>query len=231
MKKILLALLLVLTLGACEAENTTPEKTELLFNFSDGDQGFTDHIADIPVDYEEKNYDRESIVGVNTDYSEDLELYWLMVNNDCDDVFFYLSKEIEGLKPNNKYAAIIEVTLYTPYEKDTTGISGGPASNVYVKAGVIKNRPSHKVSNNMYRLFDIDKGNQDTGGTDLKILGDTADNQETVDNTPVELYKVSYMTSIQFETNSKGQAYIMIGYDSGFEGHNVLGFESIKLTY
>lgn len=82
-------------------------------------------------------------------------------------------------------------------------------------------------ANNYYRL-NLDKANQSIGGKDLALLGNIVKTDGSMDESYA--YK-NFETKALLETDSEGNAFIVIGLDSGFEGKTEVYLDNIIVKY
>ncbi len=203
-------------------------KLELSFDFTTGAHEWIYEVTDYPVNVERAEWD---LVGINGTYDmtgTDESAYWLIGNNHSDDIFVYIYLKVDGLKANTTYEGLVEFTGLTPYSSDSMGIGGSPASSVYVKAAMTSIEPTPVIGYNDYYVLPegILKENQSQDGEIVRLLGSLADNQITLDN---GLFQVSYDLTQEFTTNDAGEVFIMVGYDSGFEGVNIFGLTALDI--
>ncbi len=236
MKKIMF-LIMALMLVGCKVDS--PETISEEYLFETDDLGFVADIADVPTNYADANYGLVNTVGAvpvastaGGGFSDPgINAYWLTVDNHSDDAFNYIYKKLEGLTANTTFKGTLTVKGMTPYDKNSMGIGGSPASSVFVKAGVISADPVPTTvptgGVDYYRITTFDKGNQSNSGADLATVGTLADDQIAIEGT--EYFKVNYTVEVEFTTDTDGNAYIVVGYDSGFEGVNIFGITEIKL--
>ena len=148
-------------------------------------------------------------------------------HNRSDDMFMFLKRKVNGLKPNQAYSVVFNIELGTNYPANSIGIGGSPGSSVYLKAGASSTEPSKKPDNGFYH-FNLDKGAQSEGGKDLFLLGNISNGLET------ETYKIVQRDNaakpIEVTANANGEIWLCVGTDSGFEGLTVLYYDRIRTT-
>lgn len=198
------------------------------YSFKQDAGGWVGGFADLPVDYEPDIYalafNRTKLpIAGGTGYG-------LMLSgmNRSDDLFMFTTRKVEGLKPNTTYQAALSFKLYTDATSGSMGIGGSPAESVYIKAGIVPMEPKviedHNAAHNYYRM-NIDKGNQSVDGKDMQIVGNMAK-----PNGAGEGFQAVPMTySKTVKTNDKGELYLIIGSDSGYEGLTTFYLSDIEL--
>lgn len=71
--------------------------------------------------------------------------------------------------------------------------------------------------------MNIDKISQSASGTDMKVIGDIGNGTEKTE------YKLLNKTGdFTGKTDAKGETWIIVGTDSGYEGTTTLYYTSIK---
>lgn len=147
--------------------------------------------------------------------------------NRSDDAFMYLKKKVTGLQPNTDYSLTFEVELASQYATNSVGIGGSPGSGVYLKAGATSVEPIKEKKDNFYSL-NIDKGAQATDGKDAITLGNVGTGDD------VTGYKLITRSNTNkpftARSSDKGELWLLVGTDSGFEGLTTLYYSSIKVT-
>ncbi|OCT13449.1 hypothetical protein A8709_17740 [Paenibacillus pectinilyticus] len=209
-------------------------QTHLSYDFSMDNGGWTTGVADLPVSYQDQDYQINTKVDkVNLNDGKVINGMMLSGMNRSDDLFMYMSKKLDstaGLKPNTEYEVKLRLDLASNEAESSMGIGGGPASSVYVKAGVVDREPTVKTdstdpSTPYYRL-NLDKGNQATDGKDLTLLGNIAKQDAEKSGFQLKSFERTYTV----KSNAAGELYVIIGTDSGYEGLQKLYFTNIDLT-
>ena len=150
-------------------------------------------------------------------------------HNRSDDLFMYLKRQVDGLQPNTAYDVSVTVDLATNVQAGLVGIGGAPGESVFVKAGASTVEPAASEGDNRHLRMNIDKGNQSRGGADMVVIGDVAHGEvtgsehrlKTLDNAGQPL---------SVETDGDGRVWLIVGTDSGFEGHTAIYYARIAYT-
>ncbi|WP_051236314.1 copper amine oxidase N-terminal domain-containing protein [Paenibacillus pinihumi] len=201
------------------------------YNFNKSEEGWKAGFADLPVDYNpdiyELGYGRE-ILPVGKDNKTNYGLK-LKGHNRSDDLFMFLSRKVDGFVPNTIYQVKMSFAMYTKEKEGSLGIGGSPASAVIVKAGILNKEPVPIVvsdGGSRYYRMNIDKGNQSAGGSDVKKLGNIAKPDSSQDG----YQRVNMEYNAKVKANAKGELFLLIGVDSGFEGLTTLYFDDVNVT-
>lgn len=141
----------------------------------------------------------------------------------------FLSRKVDGFVPNTIYQVKMSFAMYTKEKEGSLGIGGSPASAVIVKAGILNKEPVPIVvsdGGSRYYRMNIDKGNQSAGGSDVKKLGNIAKPDSSQDG----YQRVNMEYNAKVKANAKGELFLLIGVDSGFEGLTTLYFDDVNVT-
>jgi hypothetical protein len=202
------------------------------YDFSRSDQGWTAGFADYPF-------------GSGTFYEFEQGLrplppgllpgrrlgFFLGGSNHSDDLCMYLRKKVTGLRPKTAYEVRFHLTFASDAPNGAAGIGGAPGESVYVKAGVVRQRPTSLVSNTKRVYLNLRKGNQANPGRDALVLGNVG-----VDLPEGESgYKLKTLTNqnrpFTFVTDATGSVWLFVGTDSGFEGITRIYFTRIEARF
>ena len=203
------------------------ESTEFTFSFEDDDQGWLTGFADLPADFDESIYELDSGHRPLPAGLEGSGMY-LQGHNRSDDLFMFLKRQVEGLRPETGYTVTITLDLATNVPAGLFGIGGSPGESVYVKAGASAVEPIVEEDGAGFLRMNIDKGNQASEGEATINLGNVTHPDVTGDE-----YKIKTLDNVggSFEvvTDGEGRVWAIVGTDSGFEG--LSAFYYAKITY
>jgi hypothetical protein len=232
--KLIIAILL---LGICGCSISGDEDGILVFSYSfdfsqsqnDWQVDFTDFPSgtDDSLFYELRfEYtDRPANLGAN------LKSMMLSGNNHSDDLFMFMKKKITNLTPNTDYTIVFDVELASNAPKGSVGIGGSPGESVFLKAGAIGLEPKKVIESNQYTL-NVDKGNQSNAGENTVLLGDIAVDYNTKDYALITRNNASvYNSPFVAKSNSKGEIWLIVGTDSGFEGTTTIYYTKINVVF
>jgi hypothetical protein len=154
---------------------------------------------------------------------------FLSGNNHSDDLFMFIKRRIEGLKPHTCYELTFSVAIEDNIPPNQIGIGGSPGESVYFKVGASKKEPKRVQEENIYRL-NIDKGNQALGGKNALVVGNLAN---PLVNPSDPSYQPKYFvteTPLSVKTDHEGRLWLFVGTDSGFEGPTNYYIVAISVT-
>jgi hypothetical protein len=200
------------------------------YSFDNDNGGWEGGFADLPIDYNPAIYDLQYIREL-LPITPNTNNYGMKLNsiNRSDDLFMFMTKKIEDLKPNTEYNASLLLKMYTNQSGGMMGVGGAPGESVSIKVGILGKQPKIVEGNGSSEsnyLMNIDKGNQSTEGKDAKIVGNIVKPDSEQDG----FQPVSFNFNNKVTTNGNGELYVIIGSDSGYEGLTTLYFDDVKLT-
>ena len=201
------------------------------FDFSVSDQQFEGGVSD----FNSTQSDQHMFVFENRNFQPPLDTLqlaqYISGNNFSDDLFMYMKKKITGLDPNTTYSVTFMVEFASIYPTNAVGIGGPPGEAVTMKAGLTLIEPDTVVSTTgePYVQMNIDKGNQSLPGADMDTIGHVG----VSDTTTVYTLKTNDNVShpFTFTTDHTGEAWLIIGTDSGFEGETSLYYSSVTVDF
>ncbi|MET3981447.1 hypothetical protein ABIB62_003971 [Mucilaginibacter sp. UYP25] len=211
---------------ACEKDNDNALSTIVINdNFETAANGWTGDFADYPLTPDSLTYNL-SFNTANLPLPLNVTKKGLKIsgNNHSDDLFMFIKKKISGLKANQNYKFNFQIELASNAPSNASGIGGAPGESVYLGAGVTSIEPKKVKLEGFYRM-NINKISQSQSGKDMKIIGNVANGTQKSDYTLLQ-------RSGEFSgtANEKGEAWIIIGTDSGFEGTSTLFYTNVKTT-
>jgi hypothetical protein len=213
---------------SCRKEDETPPLT-INDSFAENTAGWSAGFSDHPV-----------LVNKNDSSLYELSAKWAALpnglsaqkggfqiqgHNRSDDLFMYIKKQVKNLQANTTYRIEYQVTLASDAAKGSVGIGGSPAESVYFKAGASSIEPNQVKKGEDWRM-NIDKNEQSQSGKDMIVIGDMSN------GTSEEKYKVIERSSagktIEAKTNDKGELWLILGTDSGYEGLTKMYYLRVK---
>lgn len=203
------------------------------FDFSTSQSDWVVDFTDFPAGtYDSVDYelvfaytDRPANLGSN------LKSMMLSGNNHSDDLFMFMKKKITGLTPNTDYTIVFDVELASNAPKGAVGIGGAPGESVFLKAGATGIEPKKVIEGTQYTL-NVDKGNQGSSGETTVVLGDIAVGYDTQEYTLINRSNaLNNPNPFIAKSNSKGELWLMVGTDSGYEGTTTVYYTKISAVF
>ena len=145
-------------------------------------------------------------------------------NNRSTNLFMYLKRKLDGLRPNTVYTLTFNVSLFSNGQL----LTGAVPENVYLKVGATGIEPKSVIDRTQY-VMNIDKGIQGESGDDMITIGNVA--------TPSGNYSQITRTNstnadapFQVKSNSRGEIWLIVGTDSGSTGTTTLYYSKVYVT-
>lgn len=228
---LLLISLLFVLLVSCSPKYE--QEYQFKYTFDEDQQDWISGFADLPIDYDPATYELDSGWGQLPPGLEGSAIY-LSGHNRSDDLFMFIKKQIERLKPDTTYQVLFSIDIASNSPEGMMGIGGSPGESVYVKAGVVDHEPDLIEDSSGWLRMNIDKGNQASEGQDMINLGTLANPNIDLDTFTGEEYAIMTLHNQELlfsvTTDSQGSAWVIIGTDSGFEGATTVFYDTIELT-
>ena len=225
----LVALALILLNGIQgQASAQSAEGTEFIFTFETDAQGWATGFADLPADFDQGLFELDSGLRLLPDGLEGNGIF-LQGHNRSDDLFMFLKKQVDGLRPETAYDVTVSLDLATNVPVGLVGIGGSPGESVYVKAGASTIEPVIQQDDTGHLRMNIDKGNQASEGESMINLGNIA-NPEVAGGE----FKIKTLGNdgrpFKVVSDSEGRVWLIVGTDSGFEGLSAVYYATITYT-
>ncbi|MBK9982835.1 MAG: T9SS type A sorting domain-containing protein [Saprospiraceae bacterium] len=220
----LLLLLLPPTLNHTVAQTYT-------YDFSLGDQQFEGGVSDFSVIQSQQHQYTFSNQTLPFPLDTLRRAQYMSGVNPSDDLFMYMKRRITGLQPNATYQVTFAVEFASIYPTNAIGVGGAPGEGVTMKAGLTLIEPDTIIIDQAepYVAMNIDKGNQSIPGVDMDTIGHVG----VADTTSVYAIKTNnnFSHPFTFKTDGSGEAWFIIGTDSGFEATTSLYFTSVNADF
>jgi hypothetical protein len=193
------------------------------FDFDESDHGWQGGFSDFPY-----QPDDSAFYELRYEYGQFNNIRSIMLsgNNHSDDLFMFIKKKLTGLEPNRQYTVTFEVELASSAVESTSGVNNSLGESVYLKVGATSIEPKSVIENNMH-VMNIDKGAQAESGADMVSVGDIAA-PTSADGYYLVTLNLDYTYPIIATTNSRGELWLIVGTDSGYEGVNTVFYTRVS---
>lgn len=213
-----------------------PYETEYQFTytFEESQEGWMTGYADYPKDFDPEIYEMHAGYGTLPSGINSSGVS-LTGHNRSDDLFMYLTKLVEGLKPDTTYnvSYSLEIATNTPF--GLGGIGGSPGESVYVKVGAVDQMPDLVEDTSDLMIMNLDKGNQASEGPDMINIGTLANPNIDIEDWDETVYAIMSLDNLEnpftVTTDSDGSLWVIVGTDSGFEGKTTVYYDTIDITF
>lgn len=224
------AALAALSIAACD-DTTGPDDGAVAFtwDFAAATHGWAANFADYPVG-EDDFYELESgHAALPAPLDPTRKGLLVAGNNHSDDLLMYITRRVDGLEPATRYRVRYEVQVATNAPKGCAGVGSPPGEAVYVKSGAAGVAPERVADDANHWRLSVDIGNQGADGSHGITIGDVA-NTNTDCTAPV--YELKTLSSaprvLEVVANAAGEAWLIVGIDSGFEATTRLWYTRIE---
>lgn len=211
---------------ACEKEeHGNGDRLTYYTDFSAGKDGWQAGFAEYNGDNAEIYELEEGLATLPAPLDEEEPAYRISGINRSDDLFMYLTKKVDGLKPSTRYNGTFILHIASDAISDGVGAGGAPGEAVGVGIGLTVEEPvSAPDENNFYRM-NIDKIQQCcTDGSDMVVIGNVANGTDEYVYTLIE--RSGDFSAV---TDEEGVLWLIVGTDSGFEGKTTLYYSDIEV--
>jgi len=207
------------------------------FDFREGALGWEAGFAD----YSPSNGDLRLEVGLRPlppELAVDGTGFYIQGVNRSDDLFMFLKRRLgpeEGVRPNQTYRVVFNLTFASNAPSDCIGVGGAPGESVYLKAGASPIEPISVLDEeeNHYRM-NVDKGNQGIGGPAASVIGNIANGipcDEVADLEHALYVSLTrrHVHPLAITASADGALWLLVGTDSGFESLTALYYQRVEV--
>jgi hypothetical protein len=182
---------------------------------------YSDEHADMQLDWDLRPLPHE--------LEQDGTGFYIQGMNRSDDLLMYLTRQIDGLKPNTMYQVRFDITLASNAGTGCGGIGGAPGESVYLKAGATAETPTRSTDDEGLWRASFDHGQQSQGGRDASVV-DTIENgnpEACGDDAAYATLRKKHVHTHLVRSDGQGRLHLIVGTDSGFEGLTALYYQQI----
>jgi hypothetical protein len=167
--------------------------------------------------------------------------FYFQGSNRSDDLFMFLKRRLDrddGIVSGQTYQITFKIVFASTVQSGCTGVGGSPGVSVYLKAGASPAEPNALLTPppNDPRAFsdlrmNVDKSNQSQSGIAASVAGNIANGHACDPNESpyVSIQRTHQHTSL-VNANSRGELWLLVGTDSGFEGTTAVYYQRIDVT-
>jgi hypothetical protein len=216
-----------------------PAQVSISFDFRNGALGWQAGFADYPPTTN-KNGFYELLAEVRTlppELGVNGTGFYIQGNNHSDDLFMFMKRRLnsaDGIVAGQTYQISFTLVFASGAQSGCLGIGGSPGDSVGLKAGASPAEPialfdaSPVIS---WLRMNVAKGDQSQGDIAASTTGSIANGTPcgSTPNSYVSIQRTHQHTSL-VNANSKGELWLLIGTDSGFEGLTALYYQRIDVT-
>jgi len=163
--------------------------------------------------------------------------YFISAVNRSDDVKMLFRRQVNGLEPNTTYSVQFSVEFATEVPSGCVGIGGAPGESVRVIASSSAIKPEPVIDeddphDDGYYLLNIQHLDDPAQWHNNAIMGDIANSRECEEGYQFELKEVSSgFDHDRVTTDDDGNAWLLFGTRSGFEGQTNLYYTRFSAEF
>jgi len=217
---------------------TTPVTVSKSFDFRNGALGWQGGFADYPPGTDNDGFYelRSEIRTLPPELNVNGTGFFIQGNNHSDDLFMFLKRRLDsndGIVAGQTYQITFTITFASNAQSGCVGVGGAPGESVALGAGASPAEPQAVLSPSSgpfisgWLRMNVDKN----GGIAASGTGNIANGQPCSSSSPpyVSLQRTHQHTS-PVNANARGELWLIVGTDSGFEGRTALYYQQINVT-
>lgn len=218
--------------AGCDLTSSKQDVTTFETDFRSGDTDWEPFYTGYPVSYEENMEFDHGLKPLPEPLNTSESGYYITAYNRSDNVKMLFRNRVDGLEPNTTYRARFTVRFATSVPSGCAGIGGAPGEAVKVITDASNIRPEPMIEGegeDGYYLLNIQYMGDSQQWYQNAIMGDISNSRECEDGYEYELKEVSSgLNHGTVTTNENGEAWLMFGTRSGFEGKTELYYTYFK---
>lgn len=160
--------------------------------------------------------------------------FYIAGHNRSDDLFMFLTKKLsalDGITPNQRYELSYRIVFASQAGTGCAGIGGAPGEAVALKAGGSGFEPKVVLDEHNHYRMNIDKGDQSVGGEHASVAGTIANGTDNCSgDAPFVWIGRTHKHTHTVTSSPRGELWLIVGSDSGFEGKTRLYYRHIDVT-
>jgi hypothetical protein len=223
----LIFLVIVAALSSCKTDDGPADYREFEYNFHNGTDDWIAMFSDYPQG-EEDFYELEyKWTKLPEPLDTAVRVVKISGNNHSDDLFSYIYKPVTGLIPNTTYQVTFTLFLASNIATNSVGIGGSP--DLALGVGGLDTIPANILdASNYYRPnFTVELQSARSNEV-MQVAGTLGVTDTTTVYTRITRTNADHPFNLT--TNANGECYVLVGWDSGFEGKTTIYIKSIMIS-
>ena len=222
--------------GAHVFAQTTPGTVSKSFDFRDGALGWQGGFADYPPGTDKDGFYelRSEIRPLPSELNASGTGFFIQGNNHSDDLFMFLKRRLDstdGIVAGQTYQITFTITFASNAQSGCPGIGGSPGDSVALGAGASSAEPQALQTSSTspfdfaWLRINIPRGVAISG------TGSIANGQAcNPSSSPYVSVQRTHQHTSPVNANARGELWLIVGTDSGFEGRTALYYQQINVT-
>lgn len=219
-------MIIAVVFSSCSTENTGLQEMNMKFDFSKDYQGWSYGVADYVAGHEQA-------IGFACKYSRlpqplntTKSALFLSAKNPGEGLFFFIKRQITGLKPMTKYEVEYNMELASNAPSETSA-NDYTSQDVFIKAGATTHEPK-SIQNGIRFEMNLDKGNKNTDGVNAKMIGNIGNGTNQPTFTLME--RNSANKKIEVVTDEDGNMWLILGFDAAYQARTTLFISYLNIN-
>lgn len=167
--------------------------------------------------------------------------FYIQGNDHADDLFMFLKRRLnsaDGIVAGQTYQITFTLVFASSAQSGCVGAGGAPGESVWLKAGASPAEPTAQLTPvssdprvSPHLRMNVDKSDQSQGGIAASVTGNIANGRPCDPSSRpfVSLQRTHQHTSL-VNANSRGELWLLVGTDSGFEALTALYYQRIDVS-
>jgi len=229
MKYIVFAVLAGIIVATACKESVEPDFfREISYDFDETMQDWKVTFSDYPVGEEEFYELNSGLKRLPLPLDTTLHAVMISGNNHSDDLFSYMYVPFSGLAPNTTYQTSFIIHIASNVATNSVGIGGSP--DLTIGVGAIDTVPVNIVDGSGYYRPNFEVRLQSGESNQImQAIGTIGVTDTTTVYTPIT--RNNFYDPMPLTTNGDGMLYLLVGWDSGFEGITSLYIKTIIVRF
>ena len=215
----------------------TPPPVSISFDFRNGSLGWVAGFADYPPATDKNDlYElRTEIRSLPPELGVNGAGFYVQGANRSDDLFMFLKRRLDssdGIIAGQTYQVNFTLVFASDAQTGCVGVGGAP--DIGLKAGATPAEPIALLDNSplfAWLRMNVGKGGEGYGDLAASSTGSTA-NGIPCGSEPIKYVSVqrNHQHTSLVNANSRGELWLLVGTDSGYEGRTGLYYQRIDVT-
>ena len=236
----LAALFLLIPFSGVALAQGTPAPLSVSYDFRNGALGWQAGFSDYPANKDEFFELKAEMRNLPPELGIDGTGFYIQGNNHSDELFMFLKRRLsanDGVVAGQTYQITFTLVFASNAPSGCFGVGGSPGDNVWMKAGASPAEPralptTKSDSRDLTWLWmNVDKSNQAQSGIAASVVSNIANGRPCdLSSKPYVSIERHYQHTSLVNANSKGELWLLVGTDSGFEALTSLYYQRINVS-
>jgi hypothetical protein len=224
MSRLLLITALLFSFASCDKDDQAGRGFS--YNFTNGTDGWQSFFSDYPEGSEVAYELAFEHTHLPDPLDNSVKALMISGNNHSDDLLSFIYRKFDGLQPNKTYAVTFDVNFASNAPSNSIGIGGSP--DLAFGVGGIPFPPANTTDGDNWHRPNFKSDLQSRLSNDtLQMTGTIGVGEDATEFALIN--RNNNGSPIMLTANNKGELWLMMGTDSGFEGTTTLYYTSIKI--